>query len=146
MSEYTRDDIIALLLRRHSKDVCAAGALDIEGCPPLDLWVAKRAWGKNPLVVGYWIFAGQILDYPDSEALERILASCNRFYFAGTRERLEGLPHDDRAGLVYVTDDGQGTVVKKHAEHRDETTPPDMHKYIISAQENHEKLAENSAV
>jgi hypothetical protein len=137
MVEMTAQDILKLMLAKHSDDLCIPEckngsthrvASDSK-MRRMDLFVVKKSYA-HPLNTCYEIKTSRQDFLGDKKHLE-YLHLCNAFYFVCPHGIIDKNEIPEAAGLMEVTRVGNKLFTRKKAQYRDIADPIEVYKYIL---------------
>lgn len=135
MGEVTYRQVIALLGKRHNKDVfvpeCKDGASHGRIHRRLDAWAMRRSW-SHPCLYGYEIKMTR-RDFLSDEKYHHYLPLCNVFSFVCPKGviNVEEIPPE--AGLSFIASTGTRLYTKKKAPFRSIEHPRNLFIYLLMA-------------
>jgi len=132
-SELTHGEIVALLAKRHSKDVfvpeCKTGPTWYGNPIRLDAWAMPRSWAHWD-TWGYEVKASRA-DFLQDDKWPRYLDYCHHFAFVCPWEMIKVSEVPEGAGLIWVTSGGHRLHTKVKAPRREIEVPAELLIYIL---------------
>ena len=123
--------IVELLKQRHCEDIgfaeCKTGSSYMHNIRRFDYWAIKPSWAK-PYSYGYEIKISR-QDFLHDNKWHDYLNYCSEFYFVTPYKLIEINEVPPKAGLLWVTKNGNRVYLKKKAERRE--VPPENLKDVL---------------
>lgn len=133
MKQPTANDIVDLLLRKHSKDLCIpeckTGGTYVGHYGIMDLWVIKKSFA-TPTAYAYEVKINR-QDFLRDTKWKKYLDYCNEFYFVAPPGIIEPNELAPETGLLITSKNAKLLYTKKKAANRDITIPTKLFLYVL---------------
>lgn len=130
----TAETILSVLSKKHNQDVFVPGCKNgptwfNDHLRIMDAWVMKRSWSN----LHTWAYEIKVSrgDFLSDSKWTDYLQYCHEFYFVCPWGMIKTEEIEAPAGLMYVTNSGKTTRIKKHAIKRDIEIPIELLIHIL---------------
>lgn len=128
-------DMIALLAKKHSKDIfvpeCKNGPSTYGSHFRMDAWVMPRSWTQN-VIRAYEVKVSRA-DFMGDDKWQNYLGLCHEFYFVCPNGLIQPAELPPEVGLLWSTKNGKRLLTKKKAQRRTVSIPEQLYQYILMA-------------